>query len=100
MLIWLFLNMEPNIWVIFAVLAALQVATEMVIGANYGLGQIFVTPMALLMTFIAAQPNDANAMIVERILDTLLGAVIGLLIALIWSSVQERSGLSPDVRLS
>jgi hypothetical protein len=100
MLIWMLLSMEPNIWVIFAVLALLQIATEVVIGANYGLGQIFVTPMALLMTFIAAQPSDANAMIVERIWDTLLGAVIGLLIALIWSSVQERSGLSPEVRLS
>ncbi len=36
-----------------AVLAMLQLLTEVVIGINYAFGQVFVTPMALLMTHLA-----------------------------------------------
>src|SRR5690606_1098506 len=51
LLAWLILLLDPSVLTIIAVLIGLQIATEMIIGSNYGLGQILVTPMALLMTY-------------------------------------------------
>ena len=65
----------------------------MTIGMNYALGQIFVTPMALLMTTLAA-PGEAADMALARILDTVLGAGVGTVLALAFSSVQERIELA------
>lgn len=93
LLVGLILDLQPSIWTIFALLVGLQFATELIIGVNYGLGQILVTPMALLMTHLAA-PRAGTAMVPERIIDTLLGAAIGMVIAIIWSSVNERYQLA------
>jgi len=58
------------VWTIIALLLVLQFATELIIGFNYGLGQILVTPMALLMSHLAA-PNIAGAALaLERVIDT------------------------------
>lgn len=70
-LAWLLLIQDPSVWILIAVLVALQILTE-VIGANYALGQV-VTPMALLMTHLAAPQAGGPAMAPERVLDTLLG---------------------------
>lgn len=74
-LAWLLLIQDPSVWILIAVLVALQILTE-VIGANYALGQV-VTPMALLMTLLmthlAAPQAGGPAMAPERVLDTLLG---------------------------
>lgn len=42
-LAWVLLSQQPSVWVVIAVLVALQVATEMVIGSNYALGQVLVS---------------------------------------------------------
>jgi len=93
-LVWLILAQNPSFWVVFAILVVLQYVTEVIIGFNYGLGQILVTPMALLMTRLAVPGVDGTAMVSERILDTLLGAAIGITIAVLWSSLEERRQLA------
>lgn len=93
-LVWLILAQNPSFWVVFAILVVLQYVTEVIIGFNYGLGQILVTPMALLMTRLAVPGVDGTAMVSERILDTLLGAAIGITIAILWSSLEERRQLA------
>ena len=92
--IWIILSQSPSVWTGIALLFALQWLTEIVIGYNYALGQMFVTPMALLMTYMAAPGRVGAEMAPERIMDTLLGAVIGVVLAVILSSHAERHRLA------
>lgn len=96
-LAWLILVQEPSIWTLIAVLVTLQFATEIVIGTNYALGQMLVTPMALLMTHLAAPDAAGAAMAPERVLDTVLGATIGLCIAVLLSTLDDRRHLAEHV---
>src|SRR5690606_7340031 len=70
-----------------------QFVTEVIIGFNYALGQITVTPMALLMTHLASPVAHAD-MPVERVLDTMVGAALGIALALVFSSLDERRQLA------
>jgi uncharacterized membrane protein YccC len=85
---------DPSVWTIIAVLVGLQIATEMIIGSNYGLGQILVTPMALLMTYLASPGAADMAMVPERVVDTMLGAAIGISAAVLFSTVRDRQELA------
>jgi len=91
---WLLLSLSPGVLVVILVLALLQAATEMVIGYNYGLGQIFVTPMALLMTWLGAAQSVGPEIAPERVLETCLGAGLGVVLALIFSSLDDREHLA------
>lgn len=90
---WVLLSATPSFWTLLLAVAMLQICTEMTIGMNYALGQIFVTPMALLMTTLAV-PGEATDMAIARIFDTALGAGVGTMFALAFSSVQERFDLA------
>lgn len=92
--VWIVLAHDPSVWTIVALLAALQFATEIVIGFNYALGQIFVTPMALLMSQLAAPHASGLGMVPERVLDTLLGAGIGIVLAILCSTLDDRRYLA------
>lgn len=94
LLAWVLLVQDPSVWTLIAVLILLQVATEMVIGINYAFGQILVTPMALLMTHLAAPQATGPAMAPERVLDTLLGAGAGIVIAVLLSTMDDRRHLA------
>ena len=88
-IVWAMLAQQPSFWVVVAAIVVFQFLTEVVIGYNYALGQITVTPMALLMTYLAS-PNVAASMPVERVLDTMLGAVLGIAFAVAFSSLDDR----------
>ena len=62
-------------------LAVLQFVVELVVIRNYGLALIFITPLALT---IAAQgdPGDVGTVVATRVIDTLLGAGIAMLVLL------------------
>jgi hypothetical protein len=62
-------------------LAALQFVVELVVIRNYGLALIFITPLALT---IASQgdPGDVGTVVATRVLDTLLGAAMALVVLL------------------
>lgn len=89
-LVWIILSQEPSVWSVVALLIFLQFATEMIIGANYALGQILVTPMALLMSYLAAPGAAGTAMAPERVFDTLVGAIIGIVLAVVCSTLDDR----------
>lgn len=89
----LILSAHPSFWTVLLAVAALQVVTEVVIGFNYGLGLVAVTPMALLMTSLGSA-SAATAMPTARVLDTALGALVGLAFALLFSSLDDRAYLS------
>lgn len=94
LLVWMILAVEPPFWVIVAVIAVFQFITEIIIGYNYALGQITVTPMALLMTYLASPVANAAEMSIERVFDTMLGAVLGIVFAVIFSTMDDRLHLA------
>ncbi|MEU2199564.1 FUSC family protein [Isoptericola sp. NPDC019482] len=61
-----------------AVVVVLQVVTEVVVGRHYGLAMLTITPMALLMTSLGGSVDPAG-IAASRALDTVLGAVVGVL---------------------
>jgi hypothetical protein len=70
---------NPHALVLALLLVALQFAVEMVIVRNYGLALILITPLALTIAAQGAVDN-VGEVIAERILDTLLGAGIALVV--------------------
>ncbi|OIJ93802.1 hypothetical protein BIV25_24115 [Streptomyces sp. MUSC 14] len=55
---------------------ALSFGAEALMGRNYWLGSVCVTPMALLITEFA-RSQDPGRLMTERALDTLVGALVG-----------------------
>lgn len=60
---------------------AFNFAAEALITRNYWLGSVAVTPMALLVMEFA-DTHPAGGLIADRALDTLVGAAVGLLVAI------------------
>lgn len=60
---------------------ALNFGAEALISRNYWLGSVCVTPMALLITEFA-HFQDPGRLITERLVDTLVGAVVGFVAAI------------------
>ena len=92
-LAWLILASHPSFWMVLLAVIALQFITELVIGFNYVFGLICVTPMALLMTSLAA-PSAVADMPMARVLDTVLGALVGIAFAVIFSTLDDRAHLA------
>jgi uncharacterized membrane protein YccC len=74
------------------VVAALQVVTELLVGRNYALALLFITPMALLMGQIAA-PRPMGALLFDRGVETAIGSVAGLLVVLAGVMIRRRRAL-------
>ena len=57
--------------------AVLQFATELVVGRNYGLAMLFITPLALLMgqTVARVQPG---VLLFDRGVETVVGGIVGV----------------------
>lgn len=92
-IVWAILVQDPSFWVLMTAVVLFQIITEITIGFNYALGQLTVTPMALLMTHLASPVANSN-MPVERVLDTIVGAAIGIVFAVIFSTVDDRMYLA------
>lgn len=67
-----------GLWVVF-IIAFLQFATQVVIARNYVLALIFITPIALLSSTIE-HLNQSGVTVQGRIIDTLSGATIAMLV--------------------
>jgi uncharacterized membrane protein YccC len=78
LLAWPLLAAPLGFWGTAAIVVVLQTVTEVVVGRHYGLAMLTITPMALLMTSLA-HPANPGALALDRALDTVLGAVVGVL---------------------
>lgn len=79
---------EPGgLWLVL-IIALLHYAVEVVIARNYGLGLVFITPIALTIT---READTAVPLVLagERIADTLLGAAVAM--AVLWISRRIQS---------
>ncbi|CAI9407199.1 hypothetical protein AESSP_01775 [Aestuariimicrobium sp. T2.26MG-19.2B] len=75
------LGVHPRgVWLV-VVIAALQWVTEVLVGRNYALACVFITPLALSMGQLAHEV-PVNALIVDRGWETLLGAAVAILVLL------------------
>ncbi|MCX5316499.1 FUSC family protein [Streptomyces sp. NBC_00154] len=73
---------RPDPVVLVLVIVLLEFMLEYVVARNYGLGVVFLTPLALLLSDLAS-PSPAGALVQDRALSSFLGIVIGLGCALL-----------------
>lgn len=71
------------------VIAALQVGAELLVGRNYGVAMLCVTPLALLMGQ-AAQPRPPAELLFDRGVETIIGAVVGVVVVLAAHRLRSR----------
>ncbi|MFD8012106.1 FUSC family protein [Streptomyces sp. NPDC058955] len=86
---------DPPILVVVVVL--LEFLLEYVVARNYGLGVVFLTPLALLLSDLAA-PTQPGALVQDRALGSFLGIAVALLCALL--VVHDRAALRAERALT
>lgn len=75
----LLLGLGPEGLVLIIVVVALQVAAELLVGRNYAVALVAITPLALLMVHLVA-PTPTLVLLFDRGVETVIGVVIGLLV--------------------
>ena len=78
-LTWAILILEPRGLALVFIIAGLQFLVELIIVRNYGLAVIFITPLTIFLAETSAGINlNINVLMEARILDTIIGSLIGL----------------------
>jgi hypothetical protein len=85
----LLLGLEP--WQTVLVMALCQFGAEMFIIRQYLLAQLFVTPLALVSTLLVV-PASPVTLLRDRIIETVIGAVVGIAVVLA-PTLWRRAGL-------
>ena len=81
--------------VVLAVLVVLcQFPTELFMARHYGWAMVFFTPVILLIAQLAS-PMDPGVLVLERAIETFVGAVVGIAVAVLVRSPQGRASSSP-----
>lgn len=76
------LAMHPSSEALISLVVLFEFLLEYVVARNYGLGVVFLTPLALLMSDLAS-PSPAGTLVHDRLLGSVLGIAIGLACALL-----------------
>lgn len=82
------LGLSLGFWPSVAMVVLFQVLAELLVMKNYTLTTIAVTPMALIMTSMGSQLGPEAAL--SRVADTLVGVIIGVLVAAISISLADQ----------
>ncbi len=85
------LSMALGFWPSAVLVVVFQVMAELLVLTNYTLTTIAVTPMALVMTALGAHLGPGAA--VSRVADTLVGVVLGVVVAALSISLADRHHL-------
>lgn len=72
---------------LIVLIPVLQGAAELLVGRNYGLALVAITPLALLSVQLA-DPQPVTTLLVDRVVETLIGTAVGLLTVVV---TRERS---------
>ncbi|MFC0358934.1 FUSC family protein [Kytococcus schroeteri] len=83
------LSMQLQTWHIVAFVVLFQWLAEMFIGRNYSVALLFVTPLALLMIQLS-HPTDSSDLLQARAVETVIGALVGMLVVYLWRTAAER----------
>lgn len=84
------LAMRPSDLVIVLLIAIVAFGTELLVGRNYGIAMVFVTPLALLAVHLAT-PTPVEQLLVDRLVESIVGALIGIAVGF----VTRRWGAAP-----
>ncbi len=68
--------------VTIALIAVLQGTAELLVIRNYGLALVAITPLSLLSMQLA-NPQPVPALLVDRLVETLIGVAVGLVVAIV-----------------
>lgn len=83
-LTWIIFLTKPNMLVIVLLITVLQFIVEMLVVRNYGIAAVFITPLTILLAEIGTQNmTDTTHLMTTRLIDTIIGSLIGLLAGLI-----------------
>lgn len=99
--------LDPPLWAVVVLIALLQFLAEMYIARQYVLAQMVVTPLALLSTVLASAGAAAEAgvpglgvdrggLIYDRAVETVIGAVVGMVCVLYPWAWRKWVRRSPD----
>ncbi|WP_158865534.1 FUSC family protein [Leifsonia sp. AG29] len=83
---------SPPALLVIAVIVVCQFFAEMLVGRSYGWALVFITPMALAVSHLAS-PAPLGVLLLDRVLETVLGAGIGIALVLL-ARLVERSRAS------
>lgn len=77
----------PGLGLILMVVA-LQVSAELLIGRNYALALVVITPLALLMVHVAS-PLPPRTLLLDRGVETVIGVLIGVTIGYLTRDLEQ-----------
>lgn len=82
----------PPLFVIVVVVVC-QFFAEILVGRHYGTALVFITPLALSVSYLS-RPGPLGSLVADRVLETVLGAGVGLLLVLAARAIERRRGLT------
>jgi len=68
-----------------------QFGAEILVGRHYGAALLCITPLALVVAWIAA-PVDLGGLVADRVIETVIGCAVGVAVVLVGSGVARRFG--------
>lgn len=71
----------PPLWVLILIIGVAQFGAEVLVGRHYGAALVFITPLALTVAHLAS-PLPVSGLLVDRALETALGAGVGIVLVL------------------
>lgn len=89
----LLLFWSPPALFVIGVVVVCQFFAEILVGRHYGWALIFITPLALSVSHLAT-PAPLATLVVDRVLETVLGAGVGILLVLLARWLERRQGLA------
>lgn len=84
---------SPPALVVILVIVVCQFFAEMLVGRHYGSALVFITPMALAVSHLAS-PAPLETLVIDRVLETVLGAGIGIVLVLLARALERARGLA------
>jgi uncharacterized membrane protein YccC len=83
---------SPPPIVVILVIVVCQVFAEILVGRHYGSALVFITPMALSVSHLVS-PVPLSELAVDRVLETALGAAVGIVLVLAARGLERTKGL-------
>lgn len=69
---------QPAAWVLIVIVAICQFGAEIFVGRHYGTALVFITPLALLMVHLSSPDQAVAGLLIDRAVETALGALVGM----------------------
>lgn len=86
---WMLLALHLERAAAVLVVAALQFGAEMLVGRNYALALLCITPLALMMGQLV-HPQPIAPLLVDRLIETVIGSTVGMGLVLLGHHLRER----------